>query len=128
MRRRVQIQPNNVGGLLLKIWIVRGHVAFYAMRLKSVLTPHPCHHHVADLQMCSEFARAPVGCCTRRCMSCGLQNPCFQFRGQHGSDLPPMPAVESRDALFGKSSAPTSDKTPAPVDALGHFIPGMAFG
>jgi hypothetical protein len=39
-----------------------------------------------------------------------------------------MPAVESRDALFGKSSAPTSDKTPAAVDALGHFIPGMAFG
>jgi len=36
-----------------------------------------------------------------------------------------MPAVESRDALFGKSSAPTSDKTPAAVDALGHFIPGM---
>ena len=39
-----------------------------------------------------------------------------------------MPAVESRDALLGKSSAPTSDKTTAAVDALRHFIPGMAFG
>jgi hypothetical protein len=58
--------------------------------------------------MRSEFARAPMGCCTRRCMSCALQNPCFQFRGQHGSDLPQMPAVESRDALLGKSSAPTT--------------------
>ena len=37
------------------------------MRLKSVLTPHPGHHHVADLQMRSEFARAPVGYSTRRC-------------------------------------------------------------
>jgi hypothetical protein len=39
-----------------------------------------------------------------------------------------MPAVESRDALLGKSSAPTGHKTPAAVDALGHFIPGMALG
>ena len=85
--------PIMSAAFFLKIRIVRGHVAFYAMRLKSVLTPHPCHHHVADLQMRSEFARAPVGCCTRRCMSCGLQNPCFQFRSQHGSDLPQMPAV-----------------------------------
>src|SRR5215469_12791479 len=128
MRRRVQIQPNNVGRLLLKIRIIRGHVAFYVVRLKAVLTPHPCHHHVADLQMRSEFARAPVGYSTRRCVSRRLQNPRFQFRCQHGSDLPQMAAVESRDALLGKSSAPTSDKTPAAVDALRHFIPGMPFG
>src|SRR5215469_376935 len=127
MRRRVQIQPNNVGRLLLKIRIIRGHVAFYAVRLKAVLTPHPCHHHVADLQMRSEFARAPVGY-SRRCVSRRLQNPRFQFRCQHGSDLPQMAAVESRDALLVKSSAPPSDKTPAAVDALRHFTPGKAFG
>jgi hypothetical protein len=39
-----------------------------------------------------------------------------------------MPAVESRDALLGKSFAPAGYKTPAAVDALGHFIPGMALG
>lgn len=61
-------------------------------------------------------------------MPCRLQNPCFQFRGEHGGDLPQMPAVKSRDALLGKSSAPTGYKTPAAVDALGHFIPGMALG
>ncbi len=60
VRRRVQIQPNNVGRLLLEIRIVRGHVAFHAMRLQSVLTPHPRHHHVADIQTCTEFARAPM--------------------------------------------------------------------
>jgi hypothetical protein len=101
---------------------------FHAMRLKSVLTPHPCHHQVADLQMRSEFAPAPVGYSTQRCISWRFQNPCFQFRGEHGSELPQMPAVESRDALLGKSSAPTSDKTPAAVDALKHFIRGMTIG
>jgi hypothetical protein len=39
-----------------------------------------------------------------------------------------MPAVKARDALLGKSSAPTGYKTAAAVDALGHFIPGMALG
>src|SRR5437773_6864835 len=126
MCRRVQIQPNNVGGLLLKIRIVRGHVALDAMRLESVLTPHPCHHHVADVQMRSEFARAPVRCPTGRRTPGGLENPCFQFRGEHGGDLSPMSAVESRDALLGKSFAPAGYKTPAAVDALGHFIPRVA--
>src|SRR6266576_2930213 len=103
MRRRVQIQPNNVGGLLLKIRIVRGHVALDTMRLESMLTPHPCHHHVADVQMRSEFARAPVGCSTCRRTSGRFENPCLQFLGEHSGDLSQMPAVESRDALLGKS-------------------------
>src|SRR2546429_2456478 len=38
MRRRVQIQTNNVGGLLLKIRIVRGHGALDTKRLESMLT------------------------------------------------------------------------------------------
>ena len=80
------------------------------MRLKSVLSPHSCHHHVADLQMRSEFARAPVGRTTRRCMSCRLQNPCFQFRGEHGGHLPQMPTVESRNALLRKSSLQLATK------------------
>jgi len=41
MCRRVQIQPNNVGGLLFKIRIVRGHVTLNTMRLESVLAQHP---------------------------------------------------------------------------------------
>jgi hypothetical protein len=33
-----------------------------------------------------------------------------------------MPALESGDALLGKSSAPAGHKTTAAVDALGHFF------
>jgi hypothetical protein len=38
-----------------------------------------------------------------------------------------MPAVESRDALLDKPLAPTGHKPPAAIDALGHFIPSVAF-
>jgi hypothetical protein len=57
-----------------------------------------------------------------------LQNRCFQFRGEHGGNLSPMAAVESRDALLNKSFAPARHRTLATVDALGHFIPPMTLG
>jgi hypothetical protein len=42
-----------------------------------------------------------------------------------------LPSNASRDSTAGigdKSSAPAGYKTPAAVDAFGHFIPGMALG
>lgn len=44
------------------------------------------------------------------------------------SGLSQFPIVESRDALLGKSFAPTGHKTSAAIDALGHFIPRVALG
>jgi SPOR domain len=52
----------------------RNTPALDAMRLESVLTPHPGQHHVTDVQMRSELARAPVrGSCRRTPRR--LQNP-----------------------------------------------------
>ena len=127
VRRRVQIQTDDVGRLLLKVRIVRGHVALDAMGLESVLAPHSCHHHVADIQTSGELARGPV----RRgagCMARGLQNPRFQLRGEYRGDLADMPAVESGDALLGESLAPAGHKASAAFDALGGFVPRMAVG
>jgi hypothetical protein len=53
VRRRVQIQANNVSRLLLKVRIVRGHVTLDPMRLQTVLAPHARH-------------RAARRACTRR--------------------------------------------------------------
>src|SRR5271169_6425227 len=66
MRRRVQIQPNDVGGLPPKVRIVGGHVAVEPLGLESVLGPHPCHHHVTDLELRSQPARAPLSRPVRR--------------------------------------------------------------
>src|SRR5271167_236414 len=61
MLRRMQIQTNDIGGFGLKVWIIRGHVAFQPMWPQSMLAPHPRHHHVTETQSGGEFARAPVG-------------------------------------------------------------------
>ena len=41
MIRRVQIQANNVGGLLLEVGILAQHVTAQPVRLKAVPSPHP---------------------------------------------------------------------------------------
>ena len=128
VRRRIQVQPDDIRGLFLKVRIVRGHVALDPVRLEPMLAPHPSHHHVTHVQMRGQFARAPVGRPTRRRAACRLQNPGFPLRGAHRRELSAMPAVEPRDPLLGKSFTPARHKAPAAVDPLRDFIPGMAFG
>jgi hypothetical protein len=43
MRRRVQLQADDVRRLGLKVWIIRGHIALNPMRLQAVLAPHAGH-------------------------------------------------------------------------------------
>ena len=38
MRRRVDVQPNDVGRFALEVWIIRNHVAVEPLRLQSVLS------------------------------------------------------------------------------------------
>ncbi len=122
VRRRVQIQANDVSRLLLTIRIVRGHVALDPMRLPTVLAPHARHHHVADLQLRGKLTRGPMSRAARR-VARRFQNPRFQLRGEHGSHPANMPAIESR-----KSLTPAGHKAAATIDALGSFIPRVAFG
>jgi hypothetical protein len=60
MLRWVQIQPDDICGLPLEVWIIGSHVALEPMRSKPVLAPHTRHHHMGEAQMRTEFARAPV--------------------------------------------------------------------
>ena len=121
--RRIQVKANDVGRLLLKVRIVRGHVAPDPMRLEAMLAPHAGHHHVAHLQVRGELARAPVRHPGGRRVPCRLQYPRFELRREHRGDLAQVSAVETGDALLGKSSGPASHKTPAALDSLGGFIP-----
>ena len=128
MRRRIQIQPDNIGRLGLKVRIVRGHVALDPMRLQSVLAPDSRHHHVADVQVSAELARAPVRRAIARRTARRLQDPRFELRREYRGDLAQVPAVEPRDPLLDESLVPAGDKAAAALDPFGHFIPRMAFG
>jgi len=92
MRRRVQIQPNNVGAFSQNR-IVRGNVGSIAMGWRPCLRHNRAHHHVADVQMRSELG-APVGCSTARHMGGRLQNPGSSSRRETVA-LAPNAAVRS---------------------------------
>src|SRR6266699_1124816 len=126
MGRRVQVQANDVRRLLLKVRIVRGHVALDALGLESMLAPHPRHHHVADIQMRRELARRPMGRTARR-VARALQNPRFQLRGEYRGHLADVAAVEPGDPLLREiagSSWPQSlgytRSVPKPRPTYGH--------
>ena len=59
MRRRVQVQPDDVRRLLLEVRIIGRHVAIEPLRLEPVLGPDPRHHHVTELELRRQPARAP---------------------------------------------------------------------
>ncbi len=97
------------------------------MRLQAVLAPDSSHHHVTDVQMSSELARAPVRRAIARRTARRLQDPCFELRREHRGYLAQMPAVEPRDPLFDESFVPARDKAATALDPFGDFIPRMAF-
>jgi hypothetical protein len=58
-----------------------------------VLGPHPRHHHVTDLELRSQPARAPLRRpLRRRTFERPLQNTRFQGWSQRGGLLPRVPA------------------------------------
>src|SRR5208337_30068 len=58
--RRMQVEGDNVGGLLLEVRIVRSHVTIEPMGLEAVLAPHARDHHVRQTELIGKFAGTPV--------------------------------------------------------------------
>ena len=125
VRWRIKVEADDVGSLLLKVRVVRRHVALDPMGLEAMLAPHARHHHVADVQMRRELARGPVRRGTRG-VTRGLQDPRLKLRREHRRHLADMPAVEPGNALLGKALTPTGHEPSAAVDPLRGFIPRMA--
>lgn len=125
MRRRVEIQPDDVSRFFLELRIVRGHVALDPMWSQAVLAPHAGDHHVTDTEMGSELARAPVRRSIRGSTPRRFQDASLEPRGQNRGDLTKVAAVETCEALFTEASAPTGHKPTTAADVLAHFIPGV---
>jgi hypothetical protein len=61
MRRRVQIQPDDIGCLRLEIRIVGGHVTLDPMRFESVLSPDRTFMEKRARTDCSACGLVPSG-------------------------------------------------------------------
>jgi hypothetical protein len=127
MRRRVHIQPNDVGRFALEVRIIRSHVAIEPLWLQSVFCPYPRHHHVRDRQRQPQFARAPmrrpVG---RLVLQRPMQDPRLQSRRQLARPAPGMATEEPRQPLPSKPLAPAVDKRVVAVQLVPDLRPGMA--
>jgi len=58
--RRLQVKTDNVGGFLLELRIVAGHVAVQPMRLQFRLRPNPLHGRTAQPGGLRHLAARPV--------------------------------------------------------------------
>jgi hypothetical protein len=58
--RRIQTQADDIGGFLLEVRIVLGHVMLEPLGLQPVPLPHSSDHHVRESERLGQLARAPV--------------------------------------------------------------------
>src|SRR5947207_13211091 len=60
MGRWIEIQTDNVGGLNLKLRVVRCHVALKSMRSQAMLDPYSRYHHMRYAERLTQLTTRPV--------------------------------------------------------------------
>lgn len=128
MLRGIQIQPDHIGSLALKVGGVRREVPLQAMRREAMPRPDSGHHHVGEPQGLRQAPHTPVRCPVLRPPTGPVENLGFHLRGQHSGRLPTVPAVEASQALGGKASTPPVDVTIATVERPTNLGPTGSVG
>jgi hypothetical protein len=126
--RRVQIQSDNIGGLALKVGIVRRHVSLEPMRLEPMPGPDPGDHHMGEPERLRQPARTPMGRPILRPPARPVENPGLHLRGEHRGGLPAMSAVETRQSFGGKALAPARDVRIAATELPANLGPAGSTG
>ncbi len=117
--RRIDVEPDHVGGLTLEVRIIGGHVALQPMGLKPGAPPDSRDHHVIDPQRPRQLAAAPVGgTIVGRAPGPG-QNAGFQPRRALSRRPPLMAGKQARQPLLQQSG-------PANARCKPNYSPGPA--
>ena len=106
VRRRVQIESDNVRRFGFKVRVVADHVMAQAMRLQTITSPDTSHRHVGGSQFPRQAAGTPVRAAIIGSTSCPLQNPGFQLGGPFGHHAALMPGYQTRHTFRTETSAP----------------------
>src|ERR1700682_561040 len=59
--RRLNVQADNIGGLLFKLRVIAGHVTTQAMRLNTEMAPDTADARLAKAQLFGQPIAAPMG-------------------------------------------------------------------
>ncbi len=110
MLRRVQIEPDDIGGFAFEVRIVAGHVAFQAVRLQSRFPPYPMHHVLAHVDRSGQLAATPVRGTVFRFSACHRQNLGPQGGRQHHRRLSRMIGVQPFQSILNKTLFPARNR------------------
>jgi hypothetical protein len=106
VRRRVQIESNNVSRFSFKVRVIADHVMAQPMRLQTITSPDPGHRHVGSSQLPRQAAGAPLRAAVIGSAPCPLQNPGFQLGSALGCRTPLMPGDQAGHAFRAKAAGP----------------------
>ncbi len=83
MARRIEIKPNDRGGLAFEVGVIGAHIALQTMRLKAGFLPHFVDHRLADAEFPRQLAAGPMSGAVAGLAAGGVENP----RPQPGREL-----------------------------------------
>lgn len=104
MPRRIQVQPDDIGGLGFKVGILAGHVALKPMRFQTSFLPGAMHGVFADTESRSQFAATPVRRAVVGLFPRPRQYPGPQPGREHGGRLSGITGIQSVYAKTKDSS------------------------
>jgi len=109
MGRRLQVEPNDCGRLLLKFGVIADQVAAAAVRLQSRLRPDSGHPHMVNPEGRAQLAAAPMGGTIEGLtVQPPIDNARFELLDSLSRGTPAMPTPESSQTLFLKARPPPS--------------------
>jgi hypothetical protein len=107
MGRRLQVETDDSGRLLLKLWVIADHVVATPVRLQPPLSPHPGHTHMVDPERKTQLAAAPMsGTIGGLAVQSPIDDPSFKLLDSLAECTSTVPTPESGQTLFFKAVPP----------------------
>ena len=111
MGRRLQVETNDCGRLLLELRVIADHVVATPVRLQPRLGPHPGHTHMVNAERGTQLAAAPVGrTIGGPAVQSPIDDPSFEFLDSFTRRTSTVPTPESGQTLFSKAVPPHSHR------------------
>ena len=107
MGRRLQVETDDCGRLLLKLRVIADHVVATPVRLQPCLSPHPGHTHMVNAERGPQLAAAPMGgTIGGLAVQSPIDDPSFEFLDAFTGGTSTVPTPESGQTLFFKAVPP----------------------
>ena len=122
---RFEIQPDDIGSLLLKLRIIAGHVAPRTVGLESKLPPHSTHRRLTDTQLLSQSIAAPVGRAIGWSTPGQFQDARLSLRGSPSVLGATIAGIQPSQPLLLKALLPPTDLTIRTTELFAYLTIGM---